>query len=160
VNFVLVQEFWKMVYEHSKELLASIEFSEDGKAKIKVTDPTKKPREFLSSGEYQTLSLGLVFGALQPKHSIIMLDEPDLHLSLPAGVRMYNEVFMRSMLHDLQVIAVSHLPFVFPRRLHEESDIGDVARFFEFHKQYPWFALYELMLNTCRALAGSSFLVT
>lgn len=136
-NFEMIQEFWQKVYEElTEETLMAIKFDE-GEAAIAVADPKlgeTDPRGFLSSGENQTLSLGLVFGALQPKHSIVMLDEPDLHLSLPAGIRMYNEIFKRSLLDDIQVIAVSHLPFVFPNSLHPEYQIENTVNFTAFYR--------------------------
>ncbi|MCI0561758.1 MAG: ABC transporter ATP-binding protein, partial [Nitrososphaera sp.] len=101
---------------------------------LSTDDIPSKAREFLSSGENQTLSLGLVFGALQPKHSIIMLDEPDLHLSLPAGVRMYNEIFKRALLDNIQVIIVSHLPFVFRNALHDEDKTDSIRNFTKFYE--------------------------
>lgn len=119
-NFNLIREFWGAIYKGAgKEELDSIRFVGD-KAKVKIIGQGGQ-RGFLSSGENQSLSLGFIFGALKPKHSILLLDEPDLHLSLPAGLRMYNEIFRRSITDKIQVISVSHLPFVFSRSLHDDA---------------------------------------
>jgi energy-coupling factor transporter ATP-binding protein EcfA2 len=153
INFKHVQEFWAAIYGYGTEKLQSITF-EGETALIKVVegdnsslsdenasadnvlaaDIPSAARQFLSSGENQTLSLGLVFGALQPKHSIIMLDEPDLHLSLPAGVRMYNKIFEQALLDKIQVIVVSHLPFVFRNALHDEDKTDSIKSFTKFYE--------------------------
>jgi hypothetical protein len=137
-NFESIQRFWEKVYKDLRnETLMSITFRE-GTAGISVgkeeQDATSY-RKFLSSGENQTLSLGLVFGALQPAHSIILLDEPDLHLSLPAGIRMYNEIFTSALLMDIQVIVVSHLPFIFPNSHHSPDKTKDSDSFIKFHEE-------------------------
>ncbi len=135
MNFDLVQKFWDVTYEgERKEALDLIWFDEYDNAHIVIIDENNNTREFLSSGENQTLSLGLIFGALKPNHSVILLDEPDLHLSLPAALRMYNEVFKRSLLAGIQTIVVSHLPFIFPQALHEEMVLRDSASFTDFYR--------------------------
>jgi len=143
-NFFLIQEFWDIIYSGTdKEKLASIKFSGNqmSEAEIRITDQGDRVRNFLSSGENQTLSLGIVFGSLKPSHSIILLDEPDLHLSLPAGLKMYNELFKRSILNSLQVISVSHLPFVFPQALHDEEVTKDIPSYVKyFQSSVDWFS--------------------
>ncbi len=142
INFSLIQKFWDAVYQGAeKETLESIKIKKDKKTKKERADITVVgqggKRKFLSSGENQTLFLGVVFGALRPSHSVVLLDEPDLHLSLPAGLNMYNEVFRRSIHDRVQVIAVSHLPFVFSRSLHARDfeKEGDEIAYEDFYKK-------------------------
>lgn len=137
-NFNSLQEFWSSIYKSDEgEELNSIKFKEPEMdiAEIRIKDSDKQERKFLSSGENQTLSLGIVFGALKPNHSIIMLDEPELHLSLPAALNMYNEIYRKCFCDNIQVITVSHLPFVFPYFLHDEELTKNAATFYDMYDE-------------------------
>jgi hypothetical protein len=125
--------------EEDVECLKEIKFDDHNKALIRVTwadaNPAHKTgREFLSSGENQVFSLGIIFGLLRPAHSIVMLDEPDLHMSLPIAVRMYNELFAKSIRDDIQIICVSHLPFIFQAHLHGKSALDSIESYMGFYK--------------------------
>jgi energy-coupling factor transporter ATP-binding protein EcfA2 len=139
INLPLARELWANIFkgeefrgEH-RETLGDVRFkySEEGKdeAVISIHGGKGEPRNFMSSGENQVLSLSIPLMMLEPKHSILLLDEPELHLSLPAAVQMYDEVVKRSLIDDIQVVTVSHLPFVFPQSLLERDQIRSVDKF-------------------------------
>jgi hypothetical protein len=86
-------------------------------------------REFVSSGENQVLFLAIAMEALRPAHSIFMLDEPDLHMSLPAALRMFNKVYEKAFHEDMQIIAASHLSFVFPNSLHRKDELDSLESY-------------------------------
>lgn len=125
--------------EEDIECLNEIKFDDSNKAHIRVAwkdaNPAHKSgREFLSSGENQVFSLGIIFGLLRPAHSIVMLDEPDLHMSLPIAVRMYNELFAKSIRDDIQIICVSHLPFIFQAHLHGKTALDSIENYTGFYE--------------------------
>ena len=139
MNLLLAQELWANIFkgeefgEEQKEVLGDISFKYNNEGKdeavICVRGAKGGPRNFMSSGENQALSLSIPLMALEPTHSILLLDEPELHLSLPAAVQMYDEVVKRSLLDNIQIITVSHLPFVFPQSLHDIDEISKVEKF-------------------------------
>lgn len=92
-------------------------------------------REFVSSGENQILFLALIFGTLRPAHSLLMLDEPDLHMSLPTAMRMYNQIHERAIRLDMQVITASHLSFVFPETLHPAGALQALEPFLSIYRK-------------------------
>lgn len=100
------------------------EFLEPGSKKAQ-----KLIREFVSSGENQVLFLAVAMEALKPAHSVFLLDEPDLHMSLPAALRMFNKVYEKAFHEDMQIIAASHLSFVFPNSLHRKDELGSLESY-------------------------------
>lgn len=83
-----------------------------------VRDTPENPdlqRDVLSSGENQALFFSLISRSLAPHHSTLIMDEADLHLSLPAAMRMYEYMIKDSELRGNQYIIVSHLPIIHPR---------------------------------------------
>jgi energy-coupling factor transporter ATP-binding protein EcfA2 len=137
-NFDLLQKFWEKIFEGEREkvgILKSLKFEKDD-AKPIVGEGGKddSDRQFLSSGENQALALGIILRVLQPQGAVIILDEPDLHLSLPSAVRMYNFIYAECINENTQIIAVSHLPFVFSNSLHEDDLLNKEEGFFALWK--------------------------
>ncbi len=139
-NLLRVKDLWTSIFRgenlkgEAKGVLENIIFEND-EATITIIGAGNEVRNFMSSGENQALSLSIPLMVLEPKHSILLLDEPELHLSLPAAVKMYDEVVKRSLIDDIQIITVSHLPFVFPQSLHDNDEIITIGEFCAFHSR-------------------------
>lgn len=69
--------------------------------------------DFVSSGENQVLTIGLMIGGLKAQGSCLLLDEPDLHLDIRTAKRLYLSLFASAKAHKNQFIAVTHLPLIF-----------------------------------------------
>jgi predicted ATPase len=76
----------------------------------------KEERRFFSSGENQSFFLLAITHALQPAGSCLLIDEPDLHMSLGGASQMFNYLFHRAMNEQCQVIVVTHVPYLFTHR--------------------------------------------
>jgi energy-coupling factor transporter ATP-binding protein EcfA2 len=131
-----VRAFWSDVYNDPdslrRESTLLIKIAAGKEAQIAIIDenlddivldagsPKAKKiiREFISSGENQILFLAIVLGSLRPAGSLLLLDEPDLHMSLPTAMKMYNRIYAKAISQDMQIITASHLSFVFPEFLH------------------------------------------
>jgi ABC-type transport system involved in cytochrome c biogenesis ATPase subunit len=130
IGFLEVQEFWLSIFK-DESILEKIVTTQN-KAKVTIREGRKPTeRDFLSSGENQVLALGLVLCSLKPLNSILLLDEPDLHISLPSARRLYEQLKERCIASNLQTIIVSHLPFYFPHWMHEECFSDRLPMFVE-----------------------------
>lgn len=81
--------------------------------------PRHKNKEPISSGENQALFLSIMLSCFRSHQSLFMLDEPDLHLSIPAAGAMYELLLECAEQRDDQIVVVTHLPFLFSDRLRD-----------------------------------------
>src|SRR5690606_16383917 len=79
-----------------------------------VLSGVKVPLDSLSSGEKQMVSLfAKMF--LYPKQKIVLIDEPELSLSLDWQTQILPDILASPTCH--QLIAITHSPFVFENAL-------------------------------------------
>jgi len=147
-----VRAFWSEVYNDPdslrREATLLIKVGNGKEAQIAIIDENlddialepgspkarKIIREFVSSGENQILFLSLILGSLRPAGSVLLLDEPDLHMSLPAAMKMYNRLYAKAVSQDMQIITASHLSFVFPESLHPEAALHSLPGYLSLHR--------------------------
>ncbi|GEM_PF-3676649 len=148
-----VRAFWSEVYNDPdslrRESTLLIKIAAGKEAQIAIIDenlddivldagsPKAKKiiREFVSSGENQILFLAIVLGSLRPAGSLLLLDEPDLHMSLPTAMKMYNRIYAKAVSQDMQVITASHLSFVFPELLHPPGILHSLPGYLAHYSQ-------------------------
>jgi AAA domain, putative AbiEii toxin, Type IV TA system len=76
-------------------------------------------RIFLSSGENQALFLLLTTVCLEARGSCVVLDEPELHLSLGVTWNIFRYLLAQSQALQTQFVVSTHAPFVFARDVSE-----------------------------------------
>lgn len=70
-------------------------------------------QEFVSSGENQAFFLLCYLATLHRTDSILILDEPELHLSIRAASRMVKEIVRLAHDRGSQIVIVTHLPHLY-----------------------------------------------
>lgn len=67
--------------------------------------------DFASSGENQVFFLLSLTTCLQPQGACLLLDEPELHLSIAATRHLFEHLQALARAHDCQIVIVSHALF-------------------------------------------------
>jgi len=78
--------------------------------------------EFVSSGENQAFFLLAYLENLHWRDSILVIDEPEIHLSLVAASKLMKQIMDIAAERGTQVIVVSHLPNLYRDRIITEYD--------------------------------------
>lgn len=84
----------------------------------------------ISSGENQLLFLCIILCSLMPKNSILLLDEGDLHLSIPTADNFYLLLMDIAKEYGTQIVTVTHLPLMYSDRVMnfiEEQEMHELA---------------------------------
>lgn len=83
-------------------------------------------RSFVSSGENQLLFLFSMIFALEPRGGILLMDEPELHLSFLASRNLIEELLALAEEMDIQIVVATHTPFLFRECITTiEEDLSD-----------------------------------
>jgi predicted ATPase len=84
----------------------------DGKLHFGTVHPdgTKHSITFMSAGENECFFVFLLLFGMPIKNSIILLDEPDLHMSPLMKRRFFDEVYRRLRAERCQVVLATHSP--------------------------------------------------
>jgi hypothetical protein len=78
-------------------------------------------RGFFSSGENQTFYMLALTQCNCAYGSCLLIDEPELHLSLGGASRVFDYIYDFADKFDCQIIVVTHVPFLFARRFREKK---------------------------------------
>ena len=84
-------------------------------------------RTFMSSGENQLLFVLSMIHAIEPKGSILMIDEPELHMSFRAQKLLIDRLRELAGAHHTQLLMATHIPFLFRESLAEAGDVEKAA---------------------------------
>jgi hypothetical protein len=87
------------------------------------TDPDSTELDYMSAGENECFFIFLLLIGLPLSHSIILLDEPDLHLTTFAKDTFYDELYKLLDAKNCQVFIASHSGFAY-------ADSKKIKRFF------------------------------
>lgn len=78
--------------------------------------------EFISSGENQAFFLLAYLQNLHPPGSILIIDEPEIHLSIKAASALMKEILRICCERKTQVIIITHLPHLYRKHVRANFD--------------------------------------
>lgn len=127
---------------------------------VDANGETRSPERtrFLSSGENQALFFSIMSKSLCPRNSVFLMDEADLHLSLPAASRLYWYMIHDAKLRGNQYVIVTHLPIMHPQHLCDVDGSDGAPLNFNVRNPNKPVGLVYLKRPTGRAVVGYSAL--
>jgi predicted ATPase len=128
-----VEAGWKCLFGENHPLKTSSARHRDGALHWSDDDQL---REFVSSGENQAFFLLAYLENLHWKDSILVLDEPEIHLSLTAASRLIDLIMRIAQERSTQVIIVTHLPHLYYGQIAKNYDRESMIRTKEHHLAY------------------------
>jgi hypothetical protein len=114
-----VREGWEDLFGDEHEFKTGAVKSADGELRWSRDDDFC---EFISSGENQAFFLLSYLENLHWRGSILILDEPEIHLSLAAASRLMNRILDTASRRRTQVIIVTHLPHLYRSQVARSYD--------------------------------------
>ena len=110
LNLRAIQDMWKKMLDPLTK--PEIEHTEN-RWRVKIVHDTGSlltDRSSVSSGENQLLFLLALIEGYRAHGSLLILDEPELHLSLKASYRLLSSLREFSKSHETQMLIITHMP--------------------------------------------------
>jgi ABC-type cobalamin/Fe3+-siderophores transport system ATPase subunit len=177
---VLNSSLKRAIVDHAVAMQRESKKLDEGLIRIVEIDPTKTPAvmkarrigadkdveiDHLSAGENESVFIFLLMHGMPCKDSIILLDEPDLHLSDFAKSRFYRELYQVAAAERCQLIISTHSAFAYTEAGHgshhfirrvEEND-GDVIYRTEWDNMFGELLTFYYARCVVNAMSAAGF---
>lgn len=106
-------------------------YAEDNDVSIKVARPWNRSQkiDFFSAGENEVFTIFMLLLWMPIRGSIILLDEPDLHLSTSRKTGFFSELFRLASTYNCQFIISTHSGFAAPAKFAKTTEKLFIRRY-------------------------------